>query len=611
MSTRTDPVGPQHVAATGPLIDAVFLTSNSCAQALECIDHLREPEIASIVMVDNASTDGTADAVRAAHPDVTVLGLDEPAGLATALNRGAELGHAPFILYLNDDVFAEGGAIGLLLQTLCGHDDAVAAGGRLVERDLTTQDRYRPRAFPSPATVAARLIGLERLWPRNPWTGRHLRRRLDDHTTVAVDQPAGACMLVRRSAVTRIGGWDERYWFWYEDVDFSRRLAAEGTQLYVPAAPFRHVGGSTARRLPRSEGHRRTFHGILLYAQTHFSPGGRAIVGLTLAAHSTARALMTARSDRRAARIYAAAARAAVRLAAGRADVGLRDAGPGTQPERLAAPSDAVCIVCGTPATVTDRFAPTLLGECGACGLLFRAGADEAGVRKMYEDDSYSRARIEAHAGHGARAARDRLRWTRERAPGRRLLEVGSGTGFFVAQAGEHGYDAIGVEPSALFAEHARTTLGADVRTGFLESADLPETDFDAVCMWHVLEHSADPLALLRDVRARLRPGGRLVLEVPNIASVGATMMRERWAHLDPDAHVCHFTPRSLSVALEAAGYELIELQTFVEGHYDHLAMRLRPKRIAGRAARAVQLRTLQLTHPSRGELLRIVAAVR
>ena len=85
-------------------------------------------------------------------------------------------------------------------------------------------------------------------------------------------------MLVRREVTERIGGWDERYWFWYEDVDFSRRLAAHGTQLYVPAAPFRHVGGATARRLRRVDGHRRTFHGVLVYAHTPLlrsRPGSR------------------------------------------------------------------------------------------------------------------------------------------------------------------------------------------------------------------------------------------------------------------------------------------------------------------------------------------------
>jgi len=300
------------------LIDAVFLTCNSRDQALECIAHLREPEIASVVVVDNASTDGTAEAIRAVHPDVTVLALDVSTGLAAALNRGAELGEAPFVLYVNDDVFAVPGSIRVLLETLQCNEDAVAAGGRLVERDLTTQDRYRPRAFPSPVTVVGRLLGLERVWPRNPWTGEHLRQMLDDRTTVTVDQPAGACMLVRRSVVDRVGGWDERYWFWYEDVDLLRRLAQYGVSLYVPAAPFRHVGGATARRLNAPQGHARYFHGVLQYSRTHFSRSGRAVVALAMLLTSLCRAVLRARADREGARIYLRAASGAVALLCGR-----------------------------------------------------------------------------------------------------------------------------------------------------------------------------------------------------------------------------------------------------------------------------------------------------
>jgi GT2 family glycosyltransferase len=316
-------------------IDVVFPTNSSCAQALECIAHLREPVIAGIVVVDNASSDDTVAAVRAAHPDVTVVALSQHTGISAALNRGAEHGSAPFILYLNDDVFAVPGSIPLLLATLQARPEAVAAGGRLVSDDLVTQDRYRPRAFPSPATVVARLFGLDRIWPRNPVTGGHLRRMLDDETTVAVDQPAGACLLVRRPTVERVGGWDERYWFWYEDVDFSRRLAAHGEQLYVPAAPFRHVGGSTVARMRRAESHRSTFHGIVIYAQTHFTRRGRVAVGLALALIGLARALRSLPADRDAARIYMAAGRAGVALLAGRRVAGVRDAGVGVQPRAL------------------------------------------------------------------------------------------------------------------------------------------------------------------------------------------------------------------------------------------------------------------------------------
>lgn len=226
----------------------------------------------------------------------------------------------------------------------------------------------------------------------------------------------------------------------------------------------------------------------------------------------------------------------------------------------------------------------------------------------MYRDDSYSEERRDALTRHRSVDARKRAEWTREQASGRRLLEVGAGAGFFVKSAAEHGFEAIGVEPSDLAARYARSELGVDVRTGFLETSEVSTETFDVVCMWHVLEHAADPLALLEAARARLAPGGRLVLEVPNVDSVGAEMMRGRWAHLDPVAHVSHFAPGSLTTALDAADFRVLHLSTLIEGYYDRPAMRMRPRRIAGRAVRSLRLRTLGLTHPDRGELLRAVA---
>ena len=239
--------------------------------------------------------------------------------------------------------------------------------------------------------------------------------------------------------------------------------------------------------------------------------------------------------------------------------------------------------------------------------MLFRSLGSDADVQEMYSRDSYAGDRMEALTRHRRLDARKRAKWTREQAPGRRLLDVGAGAGFFVASAVEYGFEAIGVEPSDLAAGYGRSELGVDVRTGFLETSELPGT-FDVVCMWHVLEHAPDPVALLRAARARLGPHGRLVLEVPNVDSVGAELMRGRWAHLDPAAHVSHFAPRSLTAALEAAGFQLHHLSTLIEGYYDRPAMRLRPRRIAGRTVRSLRLRTLRLTHPDRGELLRAVA---
>ena len=300
------------------MIDAVLVTSSSLELAHECIAHLREPEIEKIVLVDNASTDNTVAAVRSAHPEVTVVALEKPTGLAAALNRGAAEGGAPFVLYLNDDVFAVPGSISTLLTALEERPDAVAAGGRLVDENLATQAQYRPHAFPSAAALLARTLGVARLWPHNPLTGGHLRKPLDDHATVEVDQLAGACLLVRRSAVRATGGWDERYWVWYEDVDFSHRLAALGPRLYVPTAPFRHVGGATVRKLSAAKGRRLSAHGILQYSQTHLSPLGRVLVALATVIVDLARAAVSAPTDRAAARLYMDTVRSASALLANR-----------------------------------------------------------------------------------------------------------------------------------------------------------------------------------------------------------------------------------------------------------------------------------------------------
>jgi SAM-dependent methyltransferase len=270
-----------------------------------------------------------------------------------------------------------------------------------------------------------------------------------------------------------------------------------------------------------------------------------------------------------------------------------------------------VCPVCADAAEPTDRFRATPLQRCRGCGLVFRGSVSEADVLRMYSDDSYAADRMDALTRHRSHDADKRARWTRAHTSGSRLLEVGAGAGFFVKLAGEHGFDAIGIEPSELSAQYARSELGVDVRTGFLGTSGIPPEAFDVVCMWHVLEHVADPLAFLEEARARLCPGGRLVLEVPNVDSVGAIIMKDRWAHLDPAAHVCHFAPGSLETALERARFEVLHLSTLVEGYYDRLTTRMRPRRIAGRAVRGLRLRTLRLTHPRRGELLRAVAARR
>jgi N-acetylglucosaminyl-diphospho-decaprenol L-rhamnosyltransferase len=286
------------------VIDAVVATRDSRELVLECVEHLRSPLLEQVIVVDNGSVDGTADALRARG--IEVVGLEQPESLSFAYNRGAEAGASELVLFLNDDVFATDVSIAELMEALEGNPDVVAASGRLVDpRDGRTQEQYLPRAFPSSFALAASLFGR----PRPPLD-------LDEATVVPVDQPPGACLLLRRDAFDAVGRWDEDFEFWFEDVDLARRLRARGEILYVPAAAFSHVGGASARRLSRPEVVARHYRGALLYAQRHLGVGGRVITAPAYALASAGRLFTTRDAESR--RAYSRVLGDAVRVVAGR-----------------------------------------------------------------------------------------------------------------------------------------------------------------------------------------------------------------------------------------------------------------------------------------------------
>ena len=150
--------------------------------------------------------------------------------------------------------------------------------------------------------------------------------------------------------------------------------------------------------------------------------------------------------------------------------------------------------------------------------------------------------------------------------PGGKLLDVGCGTGDFLDIARRAGFQVTGVEFAGPAAEYARDQRGLDVRLGTLREANLPEATYDAVTLWHVLEHVPDPVTTLQDVLRMLVPVGVLVVQVPNFGSLQAQIFKSRWYGLDVPRHLHHFTPASLAEAMQRAGIALarpIDHQSF------------------------------------------------
>jgi 2-polyprenyl-3-methyl-5-hydroxy-6-metoxy-1,4-benzoquinol methylase len=162
-----------------------------------------------------------------------------------------------------------------------------------------------------------------------------------------------------------------------------------------------------------------------------------------------------------------------------------------------------------------------------------------------------------------ARVAERRMRMI-ERATGTHagsLLDVGCGTGEVLAAARDRGWRAYGVEPERTGAHMARER-GLDVRIATLEESSLPERAYDVVSAFHVLEHLPDSRAFLRSLARRARPGGAVVVEVPNWRGVPRRRLGAGWRDLRPGEHLAHFTPRTLAAVMRASGIAPVTTRT-------------------------------------------------
>jgi len=136
----------------------------------------------------------------------------------------------------------------------------------------------------------------------------------------------------------------------------------------------------------------------------------------------------------------------------------------------------------------------------------------------------------------------------------RSVLDIGCGPGFLLQRFQQSGWNVQGTELSERSAAHARERLGLPVHVGDLASAQWPAASFDAVVLWHVLEHLPRPQSTIAEAERILRPGGVLLVAVPNFGRCEARLARDKWFHLDVPRHLNHFTVPILREMLANAG---------------------------------------------------------
>ena len=232
-------------------VAAVVVNYESGEALVTCVGSLRAAGADDVVVVDNGSTDGSVDRLRRQEPEASLLTPGPNLGYGSAANRGAAATVSTYVLVCNPDLVVSPGAVTTLAAALDA-DPTAAIAGPLVR--TPEGGRYpSARRFPSLMDAAGHaVLGLFR--PDNRFTRAYQQADLDGDAGSAdvrpVDWVSGACLLVRRSAFEAIGGFDEAYFMYAEDVDLCWRAGRAGwSVLYVPAAEVTHRQGvSTARR---------------------------------------------------------------------------------------------------------------------------------------------------------------------------------------------------------------------------------------------------------------------------------------------------------------------------------------------------------------------------
>lgn len=231
-------------------LSIVIVNYNTRQLLADCLASLAAattaPYAVETIVVDNASHDGSQAMVREQYPDLILVENEENVGFATANNIGVKKSSGAFVLFLNSDTRVDERALIEPLQYLQNNQQT---GAITVYLEYTSGDRDpdNHRGFPTPWNAICHFSGLSKLFSHSPRFTGYFESTLDMHETHAVDVIAGSFMMMPRLLFDELGGWDEQYFFYGEDIDFCYRIRqADYAIIYYPHVRVVHYKGASS-----------------------------------------------------------------------------------------------------------------------------------------------------------------------------------------------------------------------------------------------------------------------------------------------------------------------------------------------------------------------------
>lgn len=227
-----------------------------------------------VIVVDNASSDGSERGVKEAFPQVRVMRNEANLGFGAAANRGMRASASQFVLLINPDAAVSAGTLERFLKVARDHARAGAIGALTLNPDGSV--------YPSARRVPSLGLGLAHtvlapFWPDNPWSRRYRLADWDRRSERRVDWVSGSSVLLRREALDQVGLFDERYFMYVEDMDLCTRMRRAGWEVWFsPELEIEHIGGTaTAGKRRMTLEHSRS---IYTYLATHQAGGWRVVL---------------------------------------------------------------------------------------------------------------------------------------------------------------------------------------------------------------------------------------------------------------------------------------------------------------------------------------------
>jgi len=254
-------------------ISIIIVNYNTCRLTLECLQSVYQSETHysyEIILIDNHSQDDSVESIRTRYPGVQVIANPENTGFARANNQGFAAASGRYMLLLNSDTVVRQDTLETMISLMDRRPELGASGCKVILPDGSLDKACR-RGFPTPAASFYYAFGFSKLFPDKPRFNGYQLGYLDADAEYPVDCLVGAFMVVRREAIDKVGGLDENFFMYGEDLDWCYRIKEAGWGIYYyPQTTIVHLKGGSARRRPLRivyEFHR----AMVLFHRKHYS----------------------------------------------------------------------------------------------------------------------------------------------------------------------------------------------------------------------------------------------------------------------------------------------------------------------------------------------------